>query len=70
MPVNTVKKNKQKHMSHGFSHVVSKQLLSKSQEALFLLSKWGRKKPIQMAIKLSTMENPGDTDANASKDWS
>lgn len=50
--------------------MVSKQLLSKSQEALFLLSKWGGKKPNQLAIKLSTMENPGDTDANASKDWS
>lgn len=57
-------------MSRGFSHEASKQLLSKSQEALYLVSKGGKKKTNLLAVELSTVGNLGETDTNTSKDWS
>lgn len=61
LPATAIKKSEQKHMSRGFSHVASKQLLSKSQEALYLVSKGGRKKTKPVGSRVSTVGNLGET---------
>ena len=53
-------------MSHGFSHVASKQLWSKPQEATYLISKAGETTPNLFTVELCTMGNLGDTGTNIS----